>query len=97
MLAAPEPAEAFCIENQSDTRLLFVARIKGKPGGGLIFSQWVKSGVMICGAPERGTDILEVFVFADPDSVEGCDDEVAAEGTLSLRKFEEFDNCVWGK
>ena len=97
IFAAPKPADAFCIQNQTDTRLVFAARIKGKAGGGLIFSQWVKSGMKTCGTLERGTDILEVFVFADPNSVEGCDDEIAAEGTLSLHKFEEFDNCVWGK
>ena len=40
---------------------------------------------------------MEVFVFADEDSIEGCDDEIAADGTLRLKTFEEFDNCVWDK
>ena len=91
------PVAAFCVENGTDTRLLFTARIKGEADKGLIFSQWVNSGMRGCGKPERGPDTLEVFVFADEDSVEGCDDEIAAEGVLYLRNFVEFDNCIWGK
>ena len=91
------PALAFCVENAADTRLFFTARLKGEADKGLIFRQWVDGGAKACAAPERGPGILEVFVFANEDAVEGCDDEIAAAGTLILRKFEEFDNCFWGK
>ena len=97
IFAVPKPADAFCIKNQTDTRLLFTARLKGKADNGLIFRRWVDGGASACGTPERGPGTLEVFVFADEDSVEGCDDEIAAEGTIHLSKFEEFDNCIWGK
>lgn len=97
LLAEPNPALAFCVENGTDTRLLFTARLKGETAMGLIFSQRVKAGANACGMPKRGPDILEVFVFAGEDSVEGCDDEIFAAGKLHLSKFEEFDNCIWGK
>lgn len=96
LLADAKPALAFCVENGTDTRLLFTARLKGNAEKGLIFTQWVDAGKKACGAPEQGRDILEVFVFADEDSVEGCDDEIAAAGALHLSRFEEFDNCAWG-
>jgi hypothetical protein len=97
VLTNATPGAAFCVENGTDTRLLFTARIMGGADKGLIFSQWVSSGMRVCGKPERGPDTLEVFVFAGEDSVEGCDDEIAAEGVLYLRKFEEFDNCIWSE
>ena len=97
LLAGMSPAQAFCVENGTDTRLFFTARLKGEADKGLIFRQWVDSGASACSTPERGPGTLEIFVFADEDSLEGCDDEIAAEGTLRLSKFEEFDNCVWDK
>jgi hypothetical protein len=97
LFAGAHPAHAFCVENGTDTRLLFTARLKSKAADGLIFTQWVDAGKKSCGTPESGKDILEVFVFAGEDSVEGCDDEIAAPGTLHLSKFEEFDNCNWRK
>jgi hypothetical protein len=97
ILADAKHAAAFCVENGTDMRLLFTARLKGNADRGLIFSQWVEARSNACGTPNHGPDILEVFVFADDDSVEGCDDEIAAAGVLHLSKFEEFDNCIWGK
>jgi len=97
LFADSTPAQAFCVENATDARLFFTVRIKGEAEKGLIFRQWVEGGSSACGKPERGRHTLEVFAFADASSVEGCDDEIAAEGVLHLLKFEEFDNCVWSK
>ncbi len=95
--AGISPAQAFCVENRTETRLFFTAQFKGEAAKGLIFRQWVNGGASACGAPERGPGILVVFVCTAEDAVEGCANEIAAAGALRLRKFDEFDNCVRGR
>ncbi|GBE42587.1 hypothetical protein BMS3Bbin10_00649 [bacterium BMS3Bbin10] len=97
LFADANPAAAFCVENRTQARLFFTARLKGEADKGLIFRRWVEGGNTACGAPRRGPGILEVSVFAAEDSVEGCGDEIAAEGTLRLQEFSQFDNCIWDK
>lgn len=97
VFAGASSAQALCIENAADTRLLFTARVKGEAEKGLIFRQWIEGGARVCRKGASSTAVWEVFVFADEDSIEGCDDEVAGDQTLQLRTFAEFDNCIWNK
>lgn len=92
---ASGPAEAFCVENKSDTRLIFFGRDKGGKSAGNGFRQWLAPGVKACAKPDSGKAIVEIFVFASDDAVEGCDAEVGASETLTLTDFHEFDNCTW--
>ena len=93
-LALASPARAFCVQNMSDTRLLFVSR----QGGGPLddkFRKWLGKGQKTCGEPSRGSAIVEIFVFSSEDALEGCDAEVGAMQTLILKDFAKFDNCFW--
>lgn len=95
LVACAAESRAFCIENDTDTRLFFAARVKGEAAKRLIFRQWVEGGARACHANNLKSHQFEVFVFADEDSIEGCDDEVDAGRTLRLKVFAEFDNCAW--
>lgn len=97
VFAGASSAQALCIENGTDTRLLFTARVKGEAAKGLVFRQWIEGGARACRKGAPGTVIWEVFVFAGEDSIEGCDDEVASDQALRLQTFAEFDNCIWKK
>lgn len=97
LFAGTSSARALCIENKTDTRLIFTARVKGEAEKGLVFRQWIEGGARACQKDVSGSAIWEVFVFASEDSIEGCDDEAAGDQTLQLQIFAEFDNCVWGK
>ncbi len=93
--ASAAQTHALCIENGTDKRLFFAVRAKGAETKGLLFRQWLDSAARVCPKLSHKSDVWEVFVFSDEDSIEGCDDEVGEGDTLGLHKFEEFDNCVW--
>jgi len=93
VLLPTAPARAFCIDNRTDQRLFFLARLQGTDI--LPFRRWIDAGTTVCAEPESGQAVIEVFTFVDDAAVEGCDADVAAAATLRLAAFVEFDNCTW--
>lgn len=97
LLASPSPANAFCVVNATEERLLFAVRLHGHIEQDFVLRRWVEAGAKACAKPDAGSGLVDVFVFAGEDSIEGCDDEIPATGTLTLKTFQEFDNCAWSK
>ena len=97
LTAATSSVGAFCIENNADERLLFMAKPRDHAGEGWPFRQWLKPGGKTCGKPDSGITPVEVFVFVDEEALEGCDRLVAPVGVLRLKSFIEFDRCAWSE
>ncbi|MGI9384182.1 MAG: hypothetical protein ACR2PO_13590 [Methyloligellaceae bacterium] len=97
LLASLPAARAFCVVNATEERLLFAAWLHDRVDQEIVLRKWVEAGARACAKPDTGTGIVDVFVFSDEDAIEGCDDEIPASGTLTLKAFEEFDRCAWSK
>ena len=97
LMAYPSGADAFCVVNATEERLLFAAWPHGGGQQDALLRRWLDPGAKACAKPDTGSALVDVFVFAGEDAIEGCDDEIAAAGTLTLKTFEEFDRCAWSK
>ncbi len=91
------PANAFCIENRTDERLIFAAEPQGEMISGVSFRKWLDPLEKTCGNPNKGNNIIRIFVFSEEDAIEGCDAVVGAQDTLTLISFVKFDRCDWAE
>lgn len=86
------PENAVCIENASDETLFFTA----EAGEDERVAEELAPGETLCTAslakPVEGV----VGVFADPDALEGCSRLATSGTTETMRRYVEFDRCLWG-
>jgi len=95
LMLAARPAGAYCMANESDTRVFVRAEPADSASEVAPVLRWVEPGNRFCSKPDGSGGRVSVFVFADEDAIEGCDAEMRSDGELRLTSFEEFDRCAW--
>ncbi len=105
-LAVTPQAQAFCIHNQTDTRLFFMVEPSGiKVTPAITFQTWIDAGKSKCCDwsnkscnPAATTDArMSFYAFDAVDALEGCDSFGRADSNITLNEFIRFDRCHWGQ
>lgn len=89
-IATPGAAAQVCVENVSGAPQLFTI----EPGQGARMQATLLDDESLCAATGGETGGT-VWVFAGPQSLEGCSRLVGPDGRDRLIVFAEFDRCRW--
>ncbi len=100
------PTQAFCIHNQTDTRLFFMVEPSDtKDGPAITFQTWIEAGKSeCCNWRDKGCNPAAIkdakmsfYAFDAEDALEGCDHFGGADSKITLNEFIRFDRCHWGQ
>ena len=105
-LVAAFQAQAFCINNHTQTRLYFMVEPSATGNNQTItFERWIEPGQskccdwnnQSCNPSMKKDSRMSFYAFDAEDALEGCDRFGTADSNINLKQFIRFDRCHWGE
>ena len=98
-------AHAYCITNNSQRTLYFMVESYVQGDSVLSFKQYIKAKATKCCSVTNSNcnptvnskKLLSFYVFKNENSLEGCDIFGTRTSKITLKTYQDFDNCIWNK